>query len=113
MLMKLALTIFTGGVLAYLTLPDRDAGLRVLGFSTIFLILAFALICVIEFLIHRTRRYRLRTPLQPSRLDDDLPMPGTARPRRSDWSTSGVDSKDPNQVWQYRLNDLRSGRFEL
>ncbi|MGX5805919.1 hypothetical protein ACWGS9_32600 [Bradyrhizobium sp. Arg314] len=34
-------------------------------------------------------------------------------PRHSDWSTSGVDSNDPNLVWQYRLNDLRSDRFEL
>ncbi|MGX5845004.1 hypothetical protein ACWGTI_30440 [Mesorhizobium sp. ArgA1] len=113
MLMKLALAIFTGGVLAYFTLPDQEAGLRVLCFSTTFLILAFAAACVIEFLMHRTWLCRLRAPLQPSSLDDELPLLGTAKPRHSDWSTSGVDSKDPNLVWQYRLNDSRSDRFEL
>ncbi|RRI01750.1 hypothetical protein EH240_13970 [Mesorhizobium tamadayense] len=113
MLMKLAFTIFAGGVLAYFALPDQEAGLRMLGFSTAFLILSLAAVSVIAFLTHKLGRYRLPSSLQVSSCDDDLPLHDAAKPDRSPWSTSGVNPKDPNLIWQYRLNDRRVGRFKL
>ncbi|MER9319683.1 hypothetical protein NKI31_30035 [Mesorhizobium sp. M0659] len=113
MLMRFAFAIFAGGVLASFALPDQEAGLRLLSFSTAFLILSLAAVCVIEFLTRSIGRYRLRSSLQPSRYDDDLPLHDAAKFERSAWSTSGVNPKDPNLVWQYRVNDQRLGRFKL
>ncbi|WP_244731009.1 hypothetical protein [Mesorhizobium sp. 113-3-3] len=84
-----------------------------LSFSTAFLILCLATVSVIAFLTHKLGRYRLPSSLQLSRCDDDLPLHDAAKPDRSAWSTSGVNPKDPNLIWQYRLNDRRLGRFEL
>lgn len=102
MFTKIAFTIFAGGVLAYFVLPDQEAGFRMLGFSTAFLILAVATACVIAFLNRLVVRSRFSAPLQRSRVDDGLSSRNTVK---ADWSTSGVNPSDPNQVWQYRLND--------
>ncbi|AVA23919.1 hypothetical protein NXC24_PA00276 (plasmid) [Rhizobium sp. NXC24] len=110
MLMKLALTVFAGSVLGFLALPDHDAGLRMLGFSTAFLIATFAVVRVIELLARGIERRQFRPRQQPARFNDELPFRNPSEP---DWSTSGVDPNDLNLVWQYRLNDLRLGRFEL
>ncbi|MER8823239.1 hypothetical protein NKH70_26230 [Mesorhizobium sp. M0991] len=113
MFMRFAFAIFAGGVLAFFALPDQEAGLRMLSFSTAFLILSLAAVCVIEFLTRSIGRYRLRSPLQPSRCDDDLPLHDAAKVERSAWSTSGVNPKDSKLAWQYRVNDQRLGRFKL
>ncbi|WP_027054611.1 hypothetical protein [Mesorhizobium erdmanii] len=114
MLIRFAFAIFAGGVLAFFALPDQEAGIRMLSFSTAFLILSLAAVCVIAFLTRKLGRYyRLRSSLQPSRCDDDLPLHDAAKFERSSWSTSGVNPKDPNLIWQYRLNDRRLGRFKL
>ncbi|RVC87498.1 MAG: hypothetical protein EOS31_12005 [Mesorhizobium sp.] len=113
MFMRFAFAIFAGGVLAFFALPDQEAGFRMLSFSTAFLILSLAAVCVIAFLTRKLGRYRLRSSLQPSRCDDDLPLHDAAKFERSAWSTSGVNSKDPNLIWQYCLNDRRLGRFKL
>ncbi|RVD07788.1 MAG: hypothetical protein EOS73_32000 [Mesorhizobium sp.] len=111
MLMRFAFAIFAGGVLAFFALPDQEAGLRMLSFSTAFLILSLAAVCVIAFLTRKLGRYR--SSLQPSRCDDDPPLHDAAKFERSAWSTSGVNPKDPNLMWQYCLNDRRLGRFKL
>lgn len=113
MFMRFAFAIFAGGVLAFFALPDQEASLRMLSFSTAFLILSLAAVCVIEFLTRSIERYRLRSSLQPSRCDDDLPLHDAAKVERSAWSTSGVNPKDSKLAWQYRVNDQRLGRFKL
>ncbi len=113
MFMRFAFAIFAGGVLAFFALPDQEAGLRMLSFSTAFLILSLAAVCVIELLTHSIGRYRLRSPLQPSRCDDDLPLHDAAKVERPARSTSGVNPEDSKVAWQYRVNDQRLGRFRL
>ncbi|MER9312180.1 hypothetical protein NKI51_23130 [Mesorhizobium australicum] len=113
MFMRFAFAIFAGGVLAFVALPDQEAGLRMLSFSTAFLILSLSAVCVIEFLTHSIGRHRLRSSLQLSRCDDDLPLHDAAKFERSAWSTSGVNPQDPKLAWQYRVNDQRLGRFKL
>ena len=106
MFVKFALTIFAGGVLAFFSLPDQEAGFRVFVFSTAFLILVFAAGRIIESFGHKNERYR--TPQMSSRYETDL---SSRDAPKADWSTSGVDPRDPNLTWQYRLNDQRLGRL--
>lgn len=113
MFVRFAFAIFAGGVLAFFALPDREASLRMLNFSTACLILSLAAVCVIELLTRSLVRYRPRSSLQPPRCDDDLPLHDAAKVERSAWSTSGVNPKDSKLVWQYRVNDQRLGRFKL